>query len=322
MKEVTLTEAIKEAIFEEMTRDETVYVIGEFVTRQEPFLGLVDRFGKERLLDSPLSEDAIAGSSVGAAIAGYRPIANMISSGFCAIAGDEMLQKAAWSRFLSGGQYTVPVVYLVGIGGYMGGAAEHSMANVASFWHAPGLKVVLPSTPYDAKGLMKTAIRDNNPVIFCTHAMMMHRGGTKGEIPEEEYTIPFGKADIKRQGKDVTVVATSYMVTMALDVAKQLEEENISVEVIDPRTLEPLDIETIVASVKKTKRVVIVDEDQLCCGPGAEIGMRIMENAFDFLDAPIKRVGAANCPVPGPTLEPYILPQPEGIAAAIKAVLS
>lgn len=317
MKELTLTEAINEAILEEMTRDETVYIIGEFVTRHGMFRGLVDRFGRERLLDSPLSEDAIAGSSVGAAMAGYRPIANMIASGFCAIAGDEITQKAAWLRFTSGGQCSVPVVYIVGIGGYLGGGPEHSMSNVTAFWHSPGLKVVLPSTPYDAKGLMKTAIQDNNPVIFCPHEMLLR---TKGEVPEGEYTIPFGVADIKRQGKDVTVIATAYMVTMALNVAKQLEE-NISVEVIDPRTLEPLDMETIITSVKKTKRVVIVDEDQMCCGPGAEIGMRIMENAFDFLDAPIKRVGIPNLPIPGPALEPYVLPQPEGIAAAVEAVV-
>jgi pyruvate dehydrogenase E1 component beta subunit len=320
MKKLTFAKAINEAIFEEMERDKTVYVIGEFVSRQELFQGLADRFGKERIWDSPLSEDAIAGSSVGAAMAGYRPIANMISSGFCAIAGDEITQKAAWLRFTSGGQFSVPVVYIVGIGGYLGGGAEHSMSNVAAYWHSPGLKVVVPSTPYDAKGLMKTAIRDNNPVVFCPHEILQK---TVGDVPEDEYTIPFGVADIKREGKDVTVVATAYMVKLCLDVAETLQKKRgISVEVIDPRTLEPFDIETVLNSVKKTGRAVIVDEDQMSCGPGAEIGMRIMENAFDALNAPIKRIGVPYCPIPGPALEPYVLPQPAGIAAAIEEVLS
>jgi pyruvate dehydrogenase E1 component beta subunit len=320
MRKITLTEAVNEAIQEEMARDETVYIIGEFVSQQPMFRGLAERFGKERLLDSPLSEDAIAGSAVGAAMAGYRPIANMIASGFCAIAGDEITQKAAWLRFTSGGQFMIPVVYIVGIGGYLGGGPEHSMSNVTAFWHTPGLKVVVPSTPCDAKGLMKTAIRDNNPVIFCPHEMLQR---TTGDVPEEEYAIPFGMADIKRIGKDVTVVATGYMVKLCLEVAEELQKtKGISVEVLDPRTLEPFDIETVINSVKKTRRAVIVDEDQMCCGPCAEIGMRIMENAFDYLDAPIKRVGVPNCPVPGPALEPYVLPQPAGIAAAIEAVLS
>ena len=187
-------------------------------------------------------------------------------------------------------------------------------------WHAPGLKIAIPSTPYDAKGLLKTAIRDNNPVIYFEHKALM---GTTGEVPEEEYTIPFGVADIKREGKDVTIVATAFMVQMSLGVADRLQKEKgISVEVIDPRTLEPLDIDTIVASVKKTKRVVIVDEDVLRCGVTGEIAAQIMENAFDFLDASIQRVAAANMPIAGGFLEQYILPQPKDIAAAIERVLS
>jgi pyruvate dehydrogenase E1 component beta subunit len=319
MKELSLTEAINEAIQEEMTRDEKVYIIGEFVSRQAMFKGLFDKFGKERLLDSPLSEDAIAGSSVGAAMSGYRPIANMIASGFCAIAGDEITQKAAWLHFLSGGQFSVPVVYIVGIGGYLGGAAEHSMSNLTQFWHTPGLKVAVPATPADAKGLMKTAVRDNNPVIFCPHEMLQRE---IGEVPEGEYTIPFGQADIKRPGKDVTVVATGYMVKLSLEAAEELQQkQGISAEVIDPRTLEPFDLATVMNSVKKTGRAVVVDEDQLSCGAGAEIGMRIMENAFGSLKAPVKRVGVPNCPVPGPALEACVLPSAEGIAAAIEAVL-
>jgi len=320
MRQITYREAINEAMMEEMTRDETVYLIGEFVSN-EPFgthKGLYQKFGKGRVRDTAVSENAIVGSCVGAALTGYRPIARLDFVEFLMIAADEMLQKAAKWRFAHGGKQSIPLVIRVGIGGYIGAGIEHSQCSEAFFMHVPGLKLIMPSTPYDAKGLIKTAIRDNNPVIVFEHRILL---GNTGPVPEEEYTIPFGVADIKREGKDVTVVATGYMVQMTLDVASQLEGKGISVEVVDPRTLEPLDIDTIVASVRKTRRAVVVDEDTSRCGVAGEIAMQIMERAYESLDAPIKRVAAANIPIPAGDLEQYVLPQPQNIADSIGAVL-
>ena len=322
MRQITFKQAINEALMEEMTRDETVFIVGECASA-EPFglhEGLFEKFGKERVRDSAISETAIAGSCVGAALAGYRPIAYMMFADFFFIAGDEIFNKAAKWRFVHGGTQTIPLVIMAYTGAYIHSDAEHSQSPESIIMHTPGLKFAIPSTPYDAKGLLKTAIRDNNPVVYLEHKLLL---GTTGEVPEEEYTIPLGVADIKREGKDVTVVATGYMVPMALNIAEQLQKEKgVSVEVIDPRTLEPLDIDTIVDSVKKTKRAVIVDEDTLRCGVTAEIAVQIMENAFDYLDAPIQRVAAANMPISGGWfMEQYILPQPKGIVDAIGAVL-
>jgi pyruvate/2-oxoglutarate/acetoin dehydrogenase E1 component len=320
MRQITYREALNEALREEMTRDETVFIIGEFVSN-EPFgthKGLYANFGKERVRDTAISESAIVGSCVGAALYGYRPIARLDFIEFLIIAADEVLHKAAKWRYCHGGKQTIPLVLRIGIGGYIGGCIEHSQCLEALIMHTPGLKLAIPSTPSDAKGLLKTAIRENNPVVFLEHRLLL---GTKGGVPEEEYTIPFGVADIKRVGNDVTVVATGYMVQLAMEVANQLQEKGIDVEVIDPRTLEPLDIDTIINSVKKTKRAVIVDEDTMRCGVTGEIAMQILEKAFDYLDAPIKRVAAANFPIPGGILEQYVLPQPQGIADAIGEVL-
>jgi pyruvate/2-oxoglutarate/acetoin dehydrogenase E1 component len=321
MRRIKFEEAINEALMEEMNRDETVILIGEHVSSDIllKHKGLYDKFGRGRVRDTAISEAAIVGVSTGAALAGYRPIADVMFSDFCAIAFDEITNKAAKWRFMHGGMQTTPLVIKTAIGGYLGAGAEHSQCFESPIMHTPGLKIAIPSTPYDAKGLLKTAIRDNNPVVYMHHKILL---GVMGEVPEEEYTIPFGVADIKREGKDVTVVATGFMVKMALDVADQLQEKGISVEVIDPRTLEPFDIETIVASVKNTKRVVIVDEDTLRCGVTGEIAAQIMEKAFDYLDAPIHRVAAANLPIPGNIfLEEYVLPQPKKIADAIRTVL-
>jgi pyruvate/2-oxoglutarate/acetoin dehydrogenase E1 component len=320
MRQITYREALNEALVEEMTRDETVFIIGEFVSN-EPFgthKGLYAKFGKKRVRDTAISETAIVGSCVGAALGGYRPIARLDFIEFLVIAADEVLHKAAKWRYCHGGKQTIPLVLRIGIGGYIGGCIEHSQCLEALIMHTPGLKLAIPSTPSDAKGLLKAAIRDNNPVVFLEHRLLL---GTKGDVPEEEYTIPFGVADIKRVGNDVTVVATGYMVQLAMEVANQLQEKGIDVEVIDPRTLEPLDIDTIINSVKKTKRAVIVDEDTMRCGVTGEIAMQILEKAFDYLDAPIKRVAAANFPIPGGILEQYVLPQPQGIADAIGEVL-
>jgi len=318
MKEIRYIQAINEALAEELERDETVFIIGEDVQAGAfaASRGLVDKFGPERVMDTPLSETAVAGSALGAALAGYRPIADFMFADFMFVAANEIINNAAKWRFIHGGKVDVPLVLLGCIGGGARLGPEHSQCLESVFMHTPGLKVVVPSTPYDAKGLLKTAIRDNNPVVFFYHKRLL---GLPGEVPEEEYTIPLGVADIKKEGKDVTVVAIARMVQFSLEVAKELEGK-VSVEVVDPRTLEPLDIDTIVESVKKTGRVVIADEDTLRCGVGAEIGMQIMERAFDSLDAPIQRVGAANLPIAGAYLEQYVLPQPKDIAAAIEAV--
>ncbi len=319
MKEIANVPAINEALEEEMRRDETVFIIGEDV-QAGTFMattGLVQKFGPERVMDTPLSETVIAGAALGAALAGYRPIADFMFADFMFIAANEIINNAAKWHFIHGGKVKLPLVFFASIGGGVRLGPEHSQCPESLIMHTPGLKLVVPSTAYDAKGLLKTAIRDNNPVVYFYHKRLL---GDTGEVPEEEYTIPFGVADIKREGKDVTVVATSYMAKHALDVAKELEGK-VSVEVVDPRTLEPLDIDTIVASVKKTGRVVIVDEDTLRCSVSAEIGMQIMEKAFDSLDAPIQRVGAANLPIAGGFMEQYILPQPKDIVTAIEAVM-
>ena len=319
MKEIAYVQAINEALEEEMRRDEAVFIIGEDV-QAGTFMattGLVQKFGPERVMDTPLSETVIAGAALGAAMAGYRPIADFMFADFMFIAANEIINNAAKWHFIHGGKVTLPLVFFAAIGGGSRLGPEHSQCPESLIMHAPGLKLVVPSTPYDAKGLLKTAIRDNNPVVYFYHKRLL---GVMGEVPEEDYTVPFGVADIKREGKDVTVVATSYMAKHALDVAKELEGK-VSVEVVDPRTLEPLDIDTIVASVKKTGRVVIVDEDTLRCSVSAEIGMQIMEKAFDSLDAPIQRVGAANLPIAGGFMEQYILPQPKDIVTAIEAVM-
>ncbi len=329
MKQIRLIAAINEALNEEMERDEKVFILGEDV-QQATFgvtRGLVQQFGPDRVMDTPLAETAIAGAAVGSAMTGYRPIADMMFADFMWIAADEILGKAAKWRFCQGGKVTLPVVFMASIGGGGKLGAEHSQCPASVYMHTPGLKLVIPSTPYDAKGLMKTAIRDNNPVIYFYHKGLL---GLKGDVPEEEYTIPFGQADVKREGSDVTVVATGMMVQYALGgmmpralaTAESLHEEGISVEVIDPRTLEPFDIDTIVESVKKTGRAVIVDEDTKRCGVTSEIAAQIMEKAFDYLDAPIQRVAAADMPIPAGYLEEHVLPQPRDIVAAIEAATS
>jgi pyruvate/2-oxoglutarate/acetoin dehydrogenase E1 component len=318
MRKINMFRAINEAFVEEMTRDETVIIVGESIQggSMGTTNGLVQRFGPSRVFDTPLSEHAIAGMAIGAALAGYRPVADMMMSELIYTCSDEVLVAAPEWRFIHGGNQKVPLVYFALTTSYVGIGPDHSKHPSATVLHNPGLKLVVPSSPYDAKGLMKTAIRDNNPVCYFLSSQL---SGVSGEVPDGEYTIPFGVADIKRKGKDVTVVATSYMVKLALDVAKELEGK-IDVEVVDPRTLEPLDIDTIVASVKKTGRAVIVDEDTKRCGVGAEIGMQIVERAFDFLDAPVQRIGAANYPIPAAAMEKCVLPQAADIMAAIKTV--
>ncbi|MBI4776855.1 MAG: alpha-ketoacid dehydrogenase subunit beta [Deltaproteobacteria bacterium] len=320
MRQILYNAAINEAMHEEMERDETVYMIGEECSQcvWGTSAGLSEKFGAHRIRDSAISEAAIIGSSVGAALAGYRPISYMMFADFMMCGADELLYKAAKWRFAHGGKVKIPLVVRAPIGGYSGIGAEHSQCMESWVWRTPGLKIAIPSNPYDAKGLLKTAIRDDNPVVFLEHKNLM---GMEGPVPEETYTVPFGKAEIKREGTDVTIVATGYLVSVTLQVANLLQKEKgVNVEVIDPRTLEPLDLDTILASVKKTKGAIIVDEDTMRCGPGAEIGMQIMENAFDYLDAPVKRVAAKNYPIAGAYLEQFVLPQPQDIANAVAEV--
>jgi pyruvate/2-oxoglutarate/acetoin dehydrogenase E1 component len=326
MRTVTFIQAANEALSEEMRRDPSVYILGQglYWGFGGPGLtsGLLEEFGSSRVRTAPLSETAITGSCVGAALAGMRPVAQLGLADFVFCALDEIISKAGKWRYTHGANagMTLPVVFLETIGGYVSGASEHSQAPLGLYMHAPGLKIAVPSTPYDAKGLLKTAIRDDNPVIFFMHKRLMR---DDGPVPEEEYTVPFGLADIRREGQDVTVVATAYMVSLALRAAAALEERGVSVEIIDPRTLEPLDMETIVRSVRKTGRLVVVDEDTERCGVGAEIGVQVMERAFDALKAPVQRVANPNLPVPySRPLERAVLPSKEKIEGAILHTLA
>lgn len=320
MREIRYIQAMNEALSEEMERDENIFIIGEDVQAGTfgASRGLVQKFGPERIMDTPLSETAVAGAAIGAAMCGLRPVADIMFGDFMFIAGNEIINNAAKWHFIHGGKIDLPLVILACIGGGARLGPEHSQSPESVFWHTSGLKVVIPTDPYSVKGLLKTSIRDNNPVIFFYHKRLL---GVKGDVPEEEYTVPFGVADIKREGTDVTVIAVSNMVQLSLQVAEELKEK-VSVEVIDPRTLEPFDIDTIVESVKKTGRVVIVDEDAKRCGVTAEIGMQIMERAFDSLDAPIERVASADLPIAGAYMEQYIIPQPKDIVAAIEKVMA
>ncbi len=319
MREIPYRIAMNDALAEEMARDERVFVVGEDV--QAGTFGvttqLVQRFGPDRIMDTPLSETAVAGSALGAAMAGYRPVADFMFADFIFIAGNEILVNTAKWRFAHGGKVSLPLVFMAAMGGGARNGPEHSQSPEAVIMHTPGLKLAIPSTPYDAKGLLKSAIRDNNPVVFFYHKRLL---GFRGPVPEEEYTVPFGVADVKRAGSDVTVVATGQMVHHALRIAGELDGR-VSVEVIDPRTLEPLDIGTIVESVRKTGRLVVMDEDTERCGVGAEIITQVIENAFDALDAPPRRVAAANLPIPGGYIEQEVLPKPADLLAAIEAVV-
>ena len=319
MRQLMYLQAINEAFAEELERDEKVFLIGEGIQTGTfgTTTGLVDRFGPERIMDSPLAETAIAGVAVGASLMGYRPIADLMFSDFMYVCADEVLLKAAQWRLMQGGTQKLPCVFVANMGGYRKLGNEHSQCPYSMMLHSPGLKVVIPSNPYDAKGLLKTAIRDDNPVAFLYHKGLLPM---MGDVPEDDYTIPFGVADVKREGTDVTVIAISFQLFWAMAAAEQLESK-ISVEVIDPRTLEPLDMDTIMTSVAKTGRVVIVDEDTERCGFAGELATQIMEQGFYELDAPIKRVCAKNYPIPGGIMEKFVLPQPEWVLQAIEDVM-
>lgn len=310
VREMTLSQAIREALAEEMRRDPTVFIIGEDVAEAgTPFKvlsGLVEEFGTERVIDSPISEQGITGMGVGAAMTGMRPIVDIMFGDFIGLAMDQIFNQAAKVHYMSGGKLKVPMVVRTTLGATRRTAAQHSQSLHAWVSHIPGLKVVLPSTPYDAKGLLKTAIRDDNPVVFFEDKMMYQ---LKGPVPEGDYTIPFGVADIKRAGTDITIVATSSMVQIALAAAELLQPLGISAEIIDPRTMYPLDTATMIESAKKTSRAIIVDEGYEQYGVTAELAATIADGAFYYLDAPVKRMGAMNVPIPfSPVLEDLTVP--------------
>jgi acetoin:2,6-dichlorophenolindophenol oxidoreductase subunit beta len=324
MRKITYAEAIREAITQEIKSNEDVFILGEDIGIYGGAFGvtngMVQELGTDKVLNTPISEAAITGVAVGSALTGMKPILELQFSDFITIAMDQIVNQAAKIRYMFGGKGKIPLVIRTPGGSGAGFAAQHSQSLEAWMTHIPGLKVVQPSTPYDAKGLFKAAMDDDNPVIFYEHKLLY---GIRGEVPEESYSIPLGKADIKRQGSDVTVVATSLMVHRSLQAAEELEKEGISVEVIDPRTLVPLDIETIVESVKKTGRAVVVYEAVQRGGYGAEIASLINESeAFDYLDAPVTRLGGKAVPIPyNPTLEKKAVPQVEDIIKAIKSTL-
>jgi pyruvate dehydrogenase E1 component beta subunit len=324
MRKITYRDALREALREEMRRDPAVFLLGEDIGRDwggafKVTDGLAQEFGDERVRDTPISESAIIGTGVGAAITGMRPIAEIMFGDLTALAMDQIANQAAKICYMFGGQARCPLVIRTPFGAGVNIASHHSQSLEAWFMHVPGLHVAVPSTPYDAKGLLKTAIRGNNPVFFCEHKLLYP---IQGEIPEEEYTVPFGVADVKKEGEDVTIVATLYMVHKALKAAQELEKESVSAEVVDPRTLTPLDKQTIIRSIRKTGRLVIVSEDCRGAGVSAEIAAVAAEEALDYLDAPIKRVAEPDTPIPfSPTLEQFVIPSEKAIMKAVKDVV-
>jgi pyruvate dehydrogenase E1 component beta subunit len=322
VRELTLGQAVKEAIAEEMRRDPRVFLLGEDVaeagTAFKVLTGLVDEFGTDRILDTPISEAGFTGLAVGAAMTGLRPIVDIMFGDFIGLTMDQMFNQAAKIHYMSGGEWKVPMVLRTTLGATRRSAAQHSQSLHAWFSHIPGLKVALPSTPYDAKGLMKQAIRDDNPVIIFENKMMY---GLKGPVPEEEYTIPFGVADIKRVGTDITLVATSGMVQVALGAAKLLAEVGISAEIVDPRTTWPLDEATLIESACKTSRAIVLDEGYARYGAGAELAAVIAEGAFYNLDAPVKRMCAMHVPIPfSPPLEDATVPTAKSVFETARAM--
>jgi len=321
-RELTFAEAVREALAEEMRRDPNVFIMGEDVAEAgTPFKvlsGLVEEFGKERVMDTPISEPGFTGMGVGAAITGMRPVIDIMFGDFLTLTMDQIVNQAAKIHYMSGGKMKAPIVFRTTMGATRRSAAQHSQSLQAWVSHVPGLKVVMPSTPYDAKGLLKTAIRDDNPVVFIEDKMMFKM---KGPVPAEEYTIPFGVADIKRKGEDITLIATSSMVQVALGAAEKLSQIGISAEVIDPRTTSPLDKQTFIESAKKTSRAIVIDEGYEAYGVTAEIASVIAHGAFYYLDAPVKRMGAMDVPIPfSPALEDITVPTEETVFEMAKSL--
>ena len=323
MREITYAEALREALREEMLRDPNVILLGEeigvFGGAYKVTRGLLDEFGPERVRDTPISETVIAGAAVGLALTGLKPVAEIMYMDFLAICLDQLATQAAKIRFMSGGQLKVPMVLRTQYSLGRQHGSQHSQFFPSWFFQVPGLKVVLPGTPYDAKGLLKSAIRDENPVLFIECGVLYR---TKGPVPEEDYTIPLGKADVKRKGDDVTIVGVSRLVGEAISAATKLEETGVSAEVIDIRTLQPLDLQTIVDSVKRTSRLIVACDDVKTGGVGSEISAAVIESAFDYLDAPIIRIACPEIPVPfSPSLEQMYMPNADKIVQAASQIV-
>lgn len=323
MREITYVEALREALREEMKKDYRVIIVGEEVGIYGGVYkvteGLLKEFGPSRVIDTPISESAIIGLASGAALVGLRPVAEIMFMDFLLVCLDQIVTQASKMRFMSGGQLKVPIVIRTQYSLGRVHAAQHSQFLASWFYQTPGLLVALPSTPYDAKGLLKEAIRDDNPVLFIESGYLYR---TKGEVPEEEYTIPFGKADVKKEGDDLTIVAISRCLPLTLEAANELEEEGISCEVIDPRTIMPLDFESIMNSVKKTNRLMIVDDSVKTGGIGAEIAAKVAEEGLEYLDAPIVRVNSYDMPAPfSPSLELQYMPSKERVINEVKRLL-
>src|SRR3989440_930618 len=321
-RDLTFAQAVREALAEEMRRDPTVCIFGEDVAEAgTPFKvlsGLVAEFGKERVIDTPISEAGFTGVGVGAAMTGLRPVVDIMFGDFITLTMDQMVNQAAKAHYMSGGHWKVPMVMRTTLGATRRSAAQHSQSLHAWFSHVPGLKVVLPSTPYDAKGLLKTAIRDENPVVFFEDKMMYK---LKGPVPEEEYTIPLGVAEVKREGDDITIVATSSMVQVALGAAELLEKIGLRAEVIDPRTTWPLDEKTLIESAKETSRAMVVDEGYGRYGVTGEIAWVIAEGAFSSMEGPVQRMGAMHVPIPfSPPLEDVTVPTEQTVFEAARAL--
>jgi pyruvate dehydrogenase E1 component beta subunit len=319
LREISYAQAINEALACNLEKDERVFLLGEDIGTYggifQVTVGLLERFGPDRVIDAPVSEEGFVGAAIGAAMTGMRPVAELMFLDVSTRAMDMIVNQMAKIRYMSGGRAEVPMVLRMPTGAGKGSAAQHSQSFHAFFLHIPGLLVVTPSTPYDAKGLLNTAIANKNPVIFVEHKMLY---ATKGHVPEGYYTIPFGKADVKREGKDMTIVATHAMVGRSLAVAEEAAKEGVEIEVIDPRTLRPLDEGPILESVKKTGKLIVADEDTLTCGVCNEISAWIAEEAIEYLQAPILRVGSPNTPVPfSPFLEKIYVPREEAVKEAV-----
>ena len=324
MREITFSTAVNEAIAEEMRRDETIFLIGEDVAEAgTPFKitsGLVEEFGTDRVIDTPISEPGFMGIAVGAAMTGSRPIVDLMFGDFIFLIMDQLCNQAAKTHYMSGGKLNVPLVLRTNMGATRRSAAQHSQSLHAIVAHIPGIKVVMPSSPFEAKGLLKTAIRDNNPVVIFEDKLMYQ---DKAEVPEGELLIPFGVANVKREGSDITLIGTSSMVQVAEKAAEILAAEGISAEVIDPRTIVPLDMETINSSVRKTSRCIVIDEGHQSFGVTSEIASRIMEQSFYHLDGPVIRMGAMDVPIPfSPALEDITVPTPEGVVAVARRLMA
>ncbi len=324
MREITFREALTEALRQNLERDESVFLMGEDIGYYGGIFqvtpGLMEEFGEDRVMDTPISESAIVGGGIGAAINGMRPIVEIMNIDFAPVCMDQIVNQAAKMHYMFGGQVKIPLVIRMSSGAGRGAAAHHSQSLHALFMHIPGLKIAIPSDPYDAKGLLNSAIQDDNPVVFIEDKMLYN---TKGDVPEEYYTVPFGQAALKREGGDATIIATFRMVRKALNVAEELSQNGVDLEVIDPRTLYPLDKETVIHSVKKTGKLITVDEGNKTNGFGSEIAAIVAEEAVEYLEAPVIRVAAPMVPVPyGPTLEKFYIPDENRIKTAVDRVMA